>query len=573
MRVVLYARVSTEAQEARGTIGSQLEVLRTRAAEDGHDIVGEFLDDGYSGTRLDRPGLDALRDGAEASLFEAVLCLTPDRLARTYAYQFLVLEELGRHGVKVLFSDAPPLNDDPQARLLVQMQGVISEYERAKMVERYRRGKLYRARAGEAIFWKVPYGYRRVARNSEGPAHHVVYEPEAAVVRRIFDDYVAGGHSIRQIVWRLHDEGIPSPTCNPVWGHSTLSRLLRNQAYVGTVFYNRTEAISTSANGRQTSRQRPRSKEEWIPIRVPAIVTDAVFEAAQRVPRDNSKFSPRRSEPGAWLLRGLVVCGSCGVGCNCQKMRGRNGAFHRYYYCRNHDALRARGFERRCPERNIRADELDSFVFDQVQSALLRPDILLAGEAAIAGRAPAPDDDLLALQVGRLDRKLQHIADERRRLMDVYQAGLLDIGGLQQRAKDVDSRRSQLESQRENLIAERQSLARDNRLKRRIVAFAERVRESLDGLEFEQRQRLLRLIVEEVRVQGWQVEIRLRIPLDKGPDPPPGGRGSPLTKPAVSNEVRLRSLHHDHDGVMEKPVDERDGGGLIGQEAAPLVEG
>jgi site-specific DNA recombinase len=552
VRVALYARVSTEAQEARGTIGSQLELLRARAADAGHEVVVEFPDNGYSGARLDRPGLDALRDAAEAGLFEAVLCLTPDRLARAYAYQFLVLEELARHGVRVLFSDAPPLDDDPQARLLIQMQGVIAEYERARIAERYRRGKLYRARAGEAIFWKVPYGYRRVPRGTEGPAHHVVHEPEAAVVRRIFDDYVAGGYSIRQIVWRLHDEGILSPSGKSVWGHSTVSRLLHNRAYVGTVFYNRTEAVPVSGPGRKLTRQRPRSEEEWIPISVPAIIDDRVFEAAQRVTRDNSKFSPRRSQPGAWLLRGLVVCGSCGVGCNCHKMRGRNGAFHRYYYCRNHDALRAGGGERRCPERNIRADELDEFVFEQVREALLRPDVLLAGEAALANRGPAPDDELLGLQLQRLDRKLQHLNDERRRLVDIYQAGLLELAELQRRASEVEARRRQHQSERENLIEQRQQLAQDNRLRLRVAAFAERVRESLDGLDVDQRQRLLRLIVDEVRVSGWQVEIRLRIPLDAGgPDSPPrSGSGKPGEPPASSN-VRLRSLRGDRGRVVQ----------------------
>ena len=92
MRVALYARVSTDIQEARGTIASQLEVLRARAVHDEHEVVAEFLDDGHSGARLDRPGLDRLRDEAEAGLFDAVLCLTPDRLARVYAYQVLVLE-------------------------------------------------------------------------------------------------------------------------------------------------------------------------------------------------------------------------------------------------------------------------------------------------------------------------------------------------------------------------------------------------------------------------------------------------------------------------------------------------
>src|SRR6266496_6843880 len=133
MRVALYARVSTDLQEARGSIGSQLETLREWAAREAHDLVAEYVDDGYSGARLDRPGLDALRDSAERGQFEAVLCLTPDRLARSYPYQFLVLEELARHGVRVLFFDAPALDNDLQVSLLTEMQGVIAEYERAKI--------------------------------------------------------------------------------------------------------------------------------------------------------------------------------------------------------------------------------------------------------------------------------------------------------------------------------------------------------------------------------------------------------------------------------------------------------
>jgi DNA invertase Pin-like site-specific DNA recombinase len=168
MKVALYARVSTDAQEARGTIGSQLEVLRARASGESHDIVAEFLDDGHSGARLDRPGLDALRDAAEGGLFDAVWCLSPDRLARVYAYQVVVLDELARHGVRMLFSDSPAMDDDPQARLLTQVQGVIAEYERAKIAERYRRGKLYRSRAGEVI-----HGRHRTATDVSSAARTV----------------------------------------------------------------------------------------------------------------------------------------------------------------------------------------------------------------------------------------------------------------------------------------------------------------------------------------------------------------------------------------------------------------
>ena len=231
MRAALYARVSTETQQARGTIGSQLAVLRDRVAAEGDELVAEFCDDGHSGARLDRPGLDALRDAAEAGLIETVWCLSPGRLARIYAYQVIVPGELALHGVSARFTDAPALGDDPQATLLTRVQGVIAEYERAKIAERYRRGKLFRSRAGEVLAWRTPYGYRRIPRDQAGAARLEVFEPEAAVVRRIFDDYVNGGHSLREIVRRLSADGVPAPKDNrPLWGTSTLSRLLHNEA-------------------------------------------------------------------------------------------------------------------------------------------------------------------------------------------------------------------------------------------------------------------------------------------------------------------------------------------------------
>jgi site-specific DNA recombinase len=545
MRVALYARVSTESQQARGTIGSQLAVLRERLAVEGDEPVAEFRDDGHSGARLDRPGLDALRDAAQAGLIERVWCLSPDRLARVYAYQVIVLDELARHGVSVRFTDTPPLDDDPQARLLTQVQGVIAEYERAKIAERYRRGKLFRSRNGEVLAWRTPYGYRRHPRDAHSPARLVVFEPEAAIVRRIFDDYVHGGHSLREIIRRLAADGISPPAGRDrLWRTSTLSKLLRNEAYIGRVYFNRTEAVPDPRPGRR-SKQVPRPREDWITIAVPAIVDDQTFEAAGRVSRDNSQWSPRRTEPGQWLLRGLVKCGVCGVGTNCHKRRGRNGTWNRYYHCRNHDPIKAGGDDRRCPERNIRSDALDTFVFDQVRAALLRPDVLTAGEQALAVRAPTPDDELLATELARLDRKLDATDAERRRLTDLYQAGLLELPDLQHRATEVEHRRHNLAQRRDALTTQRQELTRDNQLRRRVRDFATRVLAVIDTLDFDQKQTLLRLIVEDVHVTGWHVQIRLRIPLDNGPDGqsrPPGPTPDPDDPGPMSTQDRLRSL-------------------------------
>ena len=361
MRVALYARVSSEAQAARGTIGSQLQVLRERMAAEGHEVVAEHVDDGYSGARLDRPGLDAARDGASRGDYEALWCLSPDRLARSFPYQVLILDELARFGITVAFTDSPPIDDDPQARLLIQMQGVIAEYEKAKINERHRRGKLYRVKAGEAVFRKVPYGYRRVARGEGGPAHLVIFEPEAVIVRRIFAEYLAGS-SIRQVIRRLYQDAIPTGTGNTMWASSTLGGMLRNPTYMGRAAWYRHEYLPAPGG---KSKRRARPKEEWVEVTVPAIISPH-FEAAQAVSRDNSAFSPRHTTPGHWLLRGLVTCGTCHVKAYAHQMTSpSNGNKNRYYVCSNHDAIRAGGPEHLCPEARVRADELDSFVWDQ----------------------------------------------------------------------------------------------------------------------------------------------------------------------------------------------------------------
>jgi site-specific DNA recombinase len=556
MRAALYARVSTERQADRGTIGSQLQLLRQRIAEVGDELVGEYVDDGHSGARLDRPGLDALRDAAEAGLVERVWCLSPDRLARAYAYQVLVLDELDRFGVAVAFTDSPGLAaDDPQAILLTQVQGVIAEYEKAKIAERYRRGKLFRARAGEVVTWKASYGYRRIARSAAtGAAHHEIYEPEAAVVRRIFAERAAGT-TVREICRRLNADGIPSPTGKPTWGHSTLCRLLHNEAYIGRVYYNRTESVPDRRPTRR-NRQVSRDRDEWIPIDCPRIISDELFQAAGRVATDNTKWSPRRAEPGQWLLKGLVKCGVCGVGTNCHKMRGRNGTWHRYYYCRNHDPLRAGGESRRCPERNIRADALDAFVFDHIRAAITHPDQLLAGEQAVALTTPIPDDELLTAELARLDRKIDAADAERRRLIDLYQGGFIELPEMQRRATEVSSRRKELQHKRTSLADERAALARDNQLRRRVHDFAARIHTVIDTLDDTQKQQLLRLLIEDVRVTGWHVEIRLRIALD--PPPPrrphptgPTGKSSPHPRPvSVSTQDGLRSVGDNYRNVM-----------------------
>jgi site-specific DNA recombinase len=157
MRAAIYARVSTPRQGREQTIDSQLAALKSWADENGYELSPEnvYTDEGYSGSRLDRPGLDALRDGAEDGAFEVVGVLSPDRLARKYAYQVLLLEEFKRSGCEIVFVDHP-ISDDPNDQLLLQIQGAIAEYERVLLGERFRRGKLQKAREGHFIGGRAP---------------------------------------------------------------------------------------------------------------------------------------------------------------------------------------------------------------------------------------------------------------------------------------------------------------------------------------------------------------------------------------------------------------------------------
>src|ERR671933_2997957 len=205
MNTALYARVSTERQERQQTIDSQLAALRAWAADRGHALADEhvFRDEGYSGSRLDRPGLDALRDAVRDGAVQQVAVLAPDRLARKYAYQVLLLEEFRRAGVEVLFLQHP-ISDDPNDQLILQIQGAIAEYERAVLGERFRRGKLQRARNGHYLAGRAPYGYRYVPRHDVVPGHLVVDEPEAELVRILYGWLIDERMTIRQILKRLN---------------------------------------------------------------------------------------------------------------------------------------------------------------------------------------------------------------------------------------------------------------------------------------------------------------------------------------------------------------------------------
>jgi site-specific DNA recombinase len=536
MRAAIYARVSSERQEKEHTIGSQLEALRAYAAKNGMQVVEEFTDEGYSGARLDRPALDRMRDLAEQKGFEVLLVYCTDRLARKFVLQALILEELERFGIKVIFFEGGS-SDDPLAKLMHQITGAVAEYERAKITERYRRGKLYRARCGELVSSKVPFGYRRIPRRDGVPAHAEIDESKAAVVRRIFDGYVTQDLTVRQIAKELTLERIPTPADAGQWSWSTVDRIIHEEAYIGDYFYNKKQCVPVEGaygQKRQRFKCTLRPREEWIPISVPPIMDMATFHKAESRAKDNEAFSTRNlKEENAYLLRKLVRCGRCGGGCSATTSKQTyGGEVHRshYYSCFRTNT----GFlkQERCSQRRVRADVLDEMIWEEVSTRLRDPNLVLEAhqkhkthrrDSVVGGEKE---------QTQKLEAQIRFANKELSRLLDAYQGGAIELPELQKRRRLVDSKLDTLnrEMKLQEKIAAEQGNEAD--LTGSLQEFAALVSSNLDHISFENRQKLLRTVLEKVVVKDWRVDVYYRIPLPKPPSPP-GGK--------VSTQFDLRS--------------------------------
>jgi site-specific DNA recombinase len=215
----LYARVSSARQAKDETIGSQLDALRRHAEQEHLEVPGDwvFADEGHSGATLIRPGLEALRDLAAQGCLDVVLVYSPDRLARKFACQALLIGEFARCGARTEFVKGPR-GDAPEDQMMVQFQGIFAGYEKAQLTERYRRGKAWRARTGSVnVLSGAPSGYRYIRKTPQAGARYEVIPHEAALVTEMFRRYADDGASIADLRRWLTDQGIPTRTGKDRW--------------------------------------------------------------------------------------------------------------------------------------------------------------------------------------------------------------------------------------------------------------------------------------------------------------------------------------------------------------------
>ena len=549
--VAIYARVSSERQKEQETISSQTAALVEYAVSQSWVVPDEwqFLDEGYSGASLVRPGLESLRDRVVEGQIDTVLVLSPDRLSRKYAYQILLTEEFHRHGAEVVFVKSPPATT-PEERLLVQVQGMIAEYERAQIIERTRRGKRHRARQGSVnVLSGAPYGYRYVKKSDGGDAYYEVIEAEAAVVRMVYERFTVQHLSIGAITRSLNQQSVTTRTGDSRWERSTVWAMLRNPAYVGKACFGKTERKPRQritrplrqrggySNRCGANQERPR--QEWIEISVPALIDEATFALAQERLETNKKFSQRRTiEPT--LLQSMLVCERCGYSLYRSSTRTSKQKLY-YYRCLGSDAWRQlKHAVCECPP--VRQDYLDGVVWDEVIRLLEDPTPLQAEitrrlEAAKQADPAQQRQRHLICEQTRLDKSME-------RLLTAYQESLLSLDELRKRIEPLrqHQRAVQAELQAiETAVADQQ---RYLHLVESLAPVQARLQSRAESMDIGERQRIVRLLVKEVMVGPEVITIRHCLPMALNPSPTPPAPSRPVGGGPASGSYLLRSGSH-----------------------------
>jgi site-specific DNA recombinase len=537
-RAILYARVSTDEQARSGySLAQQTEALRAYAAREGYEVLEEVQDAGQSGASLERPGMDRVRDLVGAGGVSVVLAQDRDRFAREPAYHYLLRREFEEHGTKIrALNDRG--DDSPEGELTDGILDQLGKYERAKISERSRRGKLQKARQGKVMAGpRVKYGFKLNA-SRDGL---LVDEEKMRVVTRIFRMVGTEGHSMNAVFKTFERERLPTPGGGKHWDRAFFRIAILDDVYrphtyqeveklvspevaagldreklYGIWWYNRlrvrTRQVSEpSENGRRYRREARftvKPKEEWVAVPVPyAGIPREVVDAARAAIKDNRV--PSKARRRFWELSGGILrCAECSHTTANHSVRANSGThYHHYYYCRNHH----KHGDAECMHRkNHRALDIEGRVWDLISGLLKDPERLRAGldemiEAERAGMRGDPEVEAL----GWLD-KIAALDSKRSRYQDMAAEGHITFDELGAKLRELEGQRTTAEEELDSLQMHRARLEDLERDRETLLEeYAGMVPEALDGLTGEERHQVYRMLRLQVFVfPNGDLEVR-----------------------------------------------------------------
>ena len=515
----LLARVSTSRQENEATIESQIAEIKTRIEADGNTLPNGniFLDDGWTGEMLARPGLDAMRDAATSGAFQVLYVYDRGRISRVFAYQEIVIEELTDKGIQfVTLHDVQATT--PEEHVLQAMQGVFHEYERVKIAERMRRGKLYKARNGVVINGSAPFGYKYVKKTETTPTHFEVNGEEAEIVRKIFHWIGIDRISIKEVIRRLYNLGVkPRRRKSEFWTNGPILRMLGCETYdKGLIFYNKTEACVAKKPLKhdkykkiKKGSRKARPREDWIPFKVEPLLTEpGIFDKVQQVLAFNQRHSHSlKAQRFPYLLTGQIYHG-CGG-----RMAGDGSCKenHFYYRCAARTQCRPDGLPKSdCRIPGVNAAVMDGLFWIKLREHLSDPDFIRRQtEEYLVERVrqnEAYNDGKL-----RLEEQIEKIKEEEGRYAKAYGAGSLEFEQFQGLIKDAKKRKLALGAKIKDLEQRDGHIIIDQS---KLGLYCAEMQNVLRELDFSDKRKTVQDIIDKVAVcDGGRVEVSGHLPL------------------------------------------------------------
>jgi site-specific DNA recombinase len=425
-KAALYARVSTDAQQKKGTIENQLVELKKQISAAGHVLAEEYIDDGYTGMLLDRPALNRMRADVKTDRFDRIYFLAADRIAREVEYQRIIVGELLKHGKQITIN-GKDYEQNPENKLTLTMLGAFAEFERAKIIERTSRGRLHRLRMGEmSSNGHRIYGYHYVTKTGTTPATLAINEEQAAVVRSIFEMFASRTFGLVTIVRYLEANRIPTCSGKTGWDNDRIKTMLKNETYAGIRYFNRmTRVKKGDREGKKLVRGQwvYRDPSEWMAVKVPAIVSRELFDKVQERLREHdarycqpvSHYLPRamrRVRKRVFVFSRLAK-GHAPLG-QSVRVSSRRLPLQSRARENNHDRRQIE----RCTNSMISTHILEGHVFQMIQATMLDPGKLRGCVESGAGMG----DQSTARELTRVAQKIGALDHERRELISRYAA-------------------------------------------------------------------------------------------------------------------------------------------------------
>lgn len=509
----LYARVSTQGQEKEQTINSQIAEIEAKAKQDGNTVGTNlhFIDEGWSGELLARPALDDLRDAIKNKLFEVLYIYDLGRLSRNFLNQLILKNEIEESGIK--FISLHDINaENPEGVLAQNVMGLFHEYERIKITERMRRGKLYKSKNGILFGWQAPYGYIYEKGSELNTGSFKIEEHEAKVIKMIFSWIGNEGMTIRKVIKRLYEQSItPRKSKKGYWSTSTLSKRLRDETYIGITYYNKTLSIKPKNPRNLTKYKRIKKssrtmkiKADWHAIKVPVIIEKDLFERVQKqlVLNDMLAIRNRKND---YLLSNFIHCT-----CGCTRTgEGISNTQNLYYRCT--DRVKRFPLPRVCNNKGVNAPLLDELVWDRLAKLLSQPKLAKkyyeqwVREKQMIQNIPNTLQDVIQL-------KLNHLEVEEKRYLKAYGEGVISFEQYKEQVNEIKLAKAQH-------ISKLSPLQGNQEQQRAVIIpdfdrMYDKINTVLDKYSFEKRRHIVQNVVNNIITDGKTATLEGYLPIE-----------------------------------------------------------